>query len=153
VLKRRVDSKQLAPAEQLSDAERARRERERIADFHGIVDYKWAPDSHHVLFTLSGACTCSTWMRQRQAAAPAHPRRRSGYRSTTVPGGRYVSFVRDQNLWVIELASGVERQLTRDGAGCRAQRRGRIRRSGGDEPVERLLVGAGRLGDRLQALR
>src|ERR1700733_10757750 len=33
-LQLRVDSKKLAPAEQLSDAERARRERERAADFH-----------------------------------------------------------------------------------------------------------------------
>src|SRR5262249_41910527 len=53
-LKLRVDSKQLAPHEQLSTEERARRERERVADYHGIVDYKWAPDGRHVLFSLSG---------------------------------------------------------------------------------------------------
>ncbi|HWW19887.1 MAG TPA: S9 family peptidase, partial [Steroidobacteraceae bacterium] len=33
------------------------------------------------------------------------------------PRGRYVSFVRDQNLWVIDLTSGQERQLTTDGGG------------------------------------
>src|SRR4051812_31668960 len=54
-LKLRADSRQLMPVEQLSAAERSRRERERIADFHGIVDYKWAPDSRHVLFTLAGS--------------------------------------------------------------------------------------------------
>src|SRR5439155_16116994 len=31
------------------------------------------------------------------------------------PKGRYVSFVRQQNLYVVDLASGKERQLTRDG--------------------------------------
>jgi dipeptidyl-peptidase-4 len=31
------------------------------------------------------------------------------------PQGRYVSFVRDQNLFVIELSSGKEKQLTTDG--------------------------------------
>ena len=54
-LKLRVNSRQLVPAEQLSQVERARRERERTADYHGIVEYKWAPDSRHVLFTLAGS--------------------------------------------------------------------------------------------------
>jgi dipeptidyl-peptidase-4 len=31
------------------------------------------------------------------------------------PKGKYVSYVRDQNLWVIDLASGKARQLTNDG--------------------------------------
>src|SRR4029078_8145370 len=40
-----VDSRTLAPdGEQLSDAEKARRERARMAGQHGIVDYTWAPD-------------------------------------------------------------------------------------------------------------
>jgi dipeptidyl-peptidase-4 len=43
-LELRVDSTQLSPQEHLSDAERARRERERTADYRGIVDYAWAPD-------------------------------------------------------------------------------------------------------------
>jgi dipeptidyl-peptidase-4 len=119
VLKRRIDSKQLAPAEQLSDAERARRERERIADFHGIVDYKWAPDGHHVLFTLSGSLYLFDL--DATAANPLHQLTHGGapvLDPQLSPGGRYVSFVRDQNLWVIELASGVERQLTHDGGGA-----------------------------------
>ncbi len=33
------------------------------------------------------------------------------------PKGRYVSFVRNQNLFVIDLASGAEHQLTTDGKG------------------------------------
>ena len=53
-LEMRVNSAQLVPEEHLSDAERARRERERTADYRGILDYDWAPDGRHVLFTLGG---------------------------------------------------------------------------------------------------
>jgi len=117
-LKLRVDSKQLAPAEQLSAAERARRERERTADFHGIVDYKWAPDSHHVLFTLSG----SLYLYDLNAAGGAALRQLAHGGAAILdpqvsPGGRYVSFVRDQDLWIIELSTGLERRLTVDGGG------------------------------------
>ncbi len=117
-LKLRVDSKRLVPEEKLSAEERARRERERIADFHGIVDYKWAPDGHHVLFTLSGAL----YLFDLEARGEAALRQLTHGGAPVIdpqvsPGGHYVSFVRDQNLWVIELASGAERQLTRDGGG------------------------------------
>src|SRR5579863_3645938 len=50
-----VDSRLLQPAnEQLSDAEKARRERARIAGRHGIVDYQWSPDGKTLLFPLAG---------------------------------------------------------------------------------------------------
>jgi dipeptidyl-peptidase-4 len=118
-LKLRVDSKQLAPAEQVSAAELARRERERIAGYHGIVDYTWAPDSHHVLFTLSG----SLYMYDLDAGAGLALRQLTHGGSAVIdpqvsPGGHYVSFVRDQDLWVIDLRSGQERRLTADGGGA-----------------------------------
>jgi dipeptidyl-peptidase-4 len=117
-LKLRVNSKLLVPAEQLSAVERARRERERIADYHGIVDYKWAPDSRHVLFTLAG----SLYLCDLDAPAEASLRQLTQGGSAIIdpqvsPGGRYVSFVRDQDLWIIELSSGAERRLTFDGGG------------------------------------
>jgi dipeptidyl-peptidase 4 len=117
-LKLRVDSKRLVPEEKLSAQERARRERERIADFHGIVDYKWAPDGHHVLFTLSGALYLVDLEGKGDAALRQLTHGGAPVIDPQVsPGGHYVSFVRDQNLWVIELASGAERPLTRDGGG------------------------------------
>ncbi len=117
-LRMRVDSKRLAAVEQLSAAERSRRERERTADYHGIVDYEWAPDSRHVLFTLSG----NLYLADLAAPAGASPRQltRGGapiLDPQVSPRGRYVSFVRDQDLWVIDLASGSERRLTHDGGG------------------------------------
>jgi dipeptidyl-peptidase-4 len=114
----RVDSKKLAPSETLSEAERARRERERTADFHGIVNYDWAPDSHQVLFTLNGNlylydldAPAGTALRQLTHGA------QSILDAQVSPRGHYVSFVRDQNLWVIDLSTGAEHQLTTDGGG------------------------------------
>src|SRR5687767_10266868 len=50
-----VDADAILPGEEvLSDAEKARRERQRIAALSGIVDYQWAPDSRSLLFPLGG---------------------------------------------------------------------------------------------------
>jgi len=117
-LEMRVDSTRLVPEEHLSDAERARRERERTADFHGIVDYDWAPDGRRVLFTLGGSLYLYDLDAQpsgalRQLTPANHP----VIDPKVSPRGRYVSFVRDQDLWVIDLENGGERRLTRDGGG------------------------------------
>ncbi len=117
-LKLRVNSKQLVPAEQLSPVELARRERERTADYHGIVEYKWAPDSRHVLFTLAG----SLYLCDLDAPSERSLRQLTQGGAAVVdpqvsPRGGYVSFVRDQDLWLIELATGIERRLTFDGGG------------------------------------
>jgi len=117
-LKRRVDSKSLAPHEELSATERARRERERTADFHGILDYDWAPDSRHLLITLGG----NLYLYDLQVAGDSALRQLTHGAEPVIdphvsPRGRYVSFVRNQDLWVIELATGTERRLTRDGGG------------------------------------
>ena len=117
-LQMRVDSVRLAPKENLSDAERARRERERTADYHGIVDYDWAPDGRHVLFTLGG----NLYLYDLDVPADAALRRLTHTTQPVIdpqmsPRGRYVSFVRDQDLWVIDLEGGDERRLTADGGG------------------------------------
>ncbi len=50
-----LDSKKLVHGEeQLTDAEKARRERARVAGRHGFVDYTWAPDGKKLLFPLNG---------------------------------------------------------------------------------------------------
>lgn len=109
-----VDSKQLATGgEQLSDVEKARRERARMAGRHGIVDYSWSPDGRKLLFPLAGK------LYLLDVAAGAAPRElASGGEAIdpqVSPKGRYVSYLRDQNLWVIDLRDGQARALTRDG--------------------------------------
>src|SRR5690606_4292033 len=105
--------------EVLSDEEKARRERQRIAALSGIVDYHWAPDSRHLLFPLGG----ELYLYDLQGSGGAAVRKltRGGGFATdprVSPKGGYVSFVRGRNLWVVDLASGEEVQLTRDGGGA-----------------------------------
>jgi dipeptidyl-peptidase 4 len=115
-LEMRVDSTRLVPQEHLSDAERARRERERTADYHGIVDYDWAPDGRRVLFTLGGGLYLYDLDAPSDSALhQLTPANHPVIDPKVSPRGRYVSFVRDQDLWVIELEHGTERRLTTDG--------------------------------------
>ena len=146
-----VDSETLEPGgENLSDAEKARRERERIAALHGIVDYRWSPDGQRI--AVPAQWRFVSVRPRRQAGAPAHAR--CGCARSAVLAGRPLRFLR-------KLAEPVG-----DRSGCRqdhpadarrqghgAQRRSRIRRAGGNGPQQRLLVGAGRFADRVRALR
>jgi len=114
-----VDSSTLAPhGEELSDVEKARRERARIAGTHGIVEYQWSPDGRRLLFPLAGK------LYLYDLEAPA------GHAITTLdtagleavdpqvsPKGRYVSWVAVQDLWVVDLGGGKPRRLTHDGGG------------------------------------
>lgn len=107
----------LPGVELLSDEEKARRERQRTAAWSGIVDYHWAPDSRRLLFPLGG----ELYLYDLEAAPEAALRKlTSGQGFATdpkvSPRGGYVSFVRGRNLWVVELASGRELQLTFDGS-------------------------------------
>ncbi|MGO4221318.1 DPP IV N-terminal domain-containing protein [Lysobacter sp. TAF61] len=113
-----VDADDILPGEEvLSDAEKARRERQRIGAFSGIVDYQWAPDSKALLFPLGGELYLYDLARSGKAAVR---KLTSGEGFATDPKlspmGGFVSFVRDRNLWVIDLTSGKQAQLTRDGS-------------------------------------
>lgn len=104
----------LPGAEVLSDEEKARRERQRIAALTGIVEYQWAPDSRRLLFPLGGE------LYLYELATKAVRRLTNGEGFATdpkiSPKGGFVSFVRARNLWVIELATGRSIQLTFDGS-------------------------------------
>jgi dipeptidyl-peptidase-4 len=115
-----VDSRTLAGADKaLSADEVARRERQRTAALSGIVEYNFAPDSRHLLIPLNG----DLYVYDLGARTPAGAVRRltatEGYETDArfSPHSHYVSFVRDQNLYVIDLADGRERAVTRDGGG------------------------------------
>jgi len=112
-----VDSKKLEPrGEQLSDAEKARRERERTAGLRGIVSYQWSPDGKQLLFPINGKLYVYTLA--TPGAAPKLLDTGDNVIDPRIsPKGRYVSYVRDQNLWVIDLAGGEAKQLTHDGGG------------------------------------
>ena len=118
-----VDSKNLLPArEVLSAEEEARRERQRTAALRGIVEYEWAPDSHALLFPLGGDLYHYDLAKPANAAV----RRLTATDSYETdpqysPQGRYVSFIREQDLYAVEVATGVERRLTTGGGGLISQ--------------------------------
>ena len=109
---RLVDSKQLVPNESLSLEEKARRERARTASLSGILSYSWSPDGKQLLVPIAGDLYLVDVNKPDSARKVA-----SGnvLDPKISPRGRYVSYVRDQNLYIIDLATGQERQLTTDG--------------------------------------
>jgi dipeptidyl-peptidase-4 len=105
----------LGGAEELSEQELARRERLRIVGQRGIVSYQFSPDGEFLLFPLSGdlflyeILAGKTQQLTETDVGETDPK----FSST----GRYVSFIRDQNLFVIDLETGDERPITSDGGG------------------------------------
>ena len=113
-----VDARALVPdAGELSEAEKARRERMRISQ-RGVVEYSWDEQGRYILAPLEGDIylasrpapgqTGGTVRRLTETAADEIDAKVS-------PGGNFVSFVRDQNLYVLDLASGAETAITTDG--------------------------------------
>lgn len=109
-----VDSKKLGTGAELSEAEKMQRERARIADYKGIVSYDWSADGRSILVPLDGdlylAGIDGSAKRLTNSAT-------SELDGAVSPRGGFVSFVRDQNLFVHDLASGSERRVTSDGGG------------------------------------
>ena len=115
-----VDSRSLVANEgTLSPEEEARRERQRTVALAGIVDYQFSADSRLLLIPIAGDLFLYDLKAPR--AGPAVRRLTSTAAAETdarfSPRGRFVSFVREQNLYVIEVATGRETAVTREGAG------------------------------------
>jgi len=104
-----VDSKKFATGAELSEAERMQRERARIANLTGIVAYDWAPDGKQIVVPLDGdiylADLAGNVKRLTNTKA-------SELDATASANSRYVSFVRDNELYALDLATSKERKLT-----------------------------------------
>jgi dipeptidyl-peptidase-4 len=114
-----VDSSRLVPEERaLSAEEEQRRERQRISSLSGIVEYHFSADSRMLLVPLGGDLYVYD-LRAKPAAAVRRLTKTDSYETDArfSPRGRYVSFVRDQNLVVYDLTKNTERAITRDGRG------------------------------------
>lgn len=110
-----VDSSDLLGGEDevLSEVEKARRERQRITA-SGIVDYHYSKDGKSLLFPLGGDLYVlpigGTVKRLTETEAFETDAKFS-------PEATYVSFIRDQNLFIVNVDTGAETQLTSDGGG------------------------------------
>jgi dipeptidyl-peptidase-4 len=108
-----VDSKKIGSGGAISEEEKMRRERARIAGTKGITEYGWAPDSKSILVPIDGDLYLATF--------DGNVRRLTNTAATEIDPkvsetGSYLSFLRDQNLFVMHAASGQQRALTTDGA-------------------------------------
>jgi len=111
-----VDSRAFGGDENLSAEEAARRERQRTASLRGIVDYEFSSDGARLLVPLSG----DLYVYEFKARTKVRRLTTTQAYETDArfsPLGNFVSFVRDQNLHVIDLRTGKQRALTSDGAG------------------------------------
>ncbi|WP_445426691.1 DPP IV N-terminal domain-containing protein [Alishewanella sp. HL-SH06] len=104
----------ISGAETLSDEEKARRERLRLFA-SGIVSYSWSKSSDALLFPLNGDLYYYQLASNKAKKLTNTPEFETD--ATISPTGRYVAFIREQNLFVQEIATGKETQLTFDGGG------------------------------------
>ena len=108
-----LDGKQLAPAgRQLSEAEKARRERAGVAT-RGVVDYAWDSLGKVILAPVEG----DLWIYDVTAKQARQLTRSPGDEidAKISPRGGFVSYVRDDNLYLTPTAGGSERALTEGG--------------------------------------
>ncbi|MGL4474844.1 MAG: DPP IV N-terminal domain-containing protein [Shewanella sp.] len=101
----------LLKANELSDEEKARRERQRIYGA-GIMEYDWSSDGKSVLIPSAG----NLYLYQVNTEQ-LQPLAITGFATDAKvsPQGKFVSYIKDQNLFIYELATNSERQLTFDG--------------------------------------
>lgn len=107
-----VDSGLLEPVEvELSEAEKALRERKRIAGRSGILDYSWGT-ADTILVPLGGDLHLVTLGAEGPATRQLTATESFEYDARLSPGGRYASFIRDGALHAIDLSSGTETRLS-----------------------------------------
>lgn len=110
-----IDARALVPdAGELSEAEKARRERMRISQ-RGVVEYSWDQQGRYILAPLEG----DIFLAEREGGAI---RRLTETEADEIdakvsPRGNFVSFVRDQDLVVLALDGDRETAITTDGEG------------------------------------
>ncbi|WP_406667139.1 S9 family peptidase [Gallaecimonas sp. GXIMD1310] len=101
-------------SENLSDEEKARRERQRLFA-SGIVEYHWSHNGKALLFPLAGDLyyyDLTTHKARQLTQTDAFE-----LDAKFSPDDKKIAFIRDQNIIVLDLATGKEQALTRDGHG------------------------------------
>jgi dipeptidyl-peptidase-4 len=108
-----VDSTKLGTGAALTEEERMQRERARIGSLKGIVAYEWAPDGKSLIVPLDGdVYLASLDGNVRRLTTTKEPE----LDSTVSETGRYVSFVRDKALHVLDVASGTDKRISPGGS-------------------------------------
>ncbi len=107
-----VDSALLEPETvTLSEEETALRERQRIAGTRGIVSYQWGT-ADTILVPLGGDLHLVTLGADGPSVRQLTDTDAFEYDAKLSPGGGYASFIRDEAVWAVALATGAEMRLT-----------------------------------------
>ncbi len=100
---------------ELSEEEQARRERARMAGLRGIVEYRWSGDGRFLIFPLGGDIHLLDLAEEAPEVRQVTENEAADIDPQVSPDGRFVAFVRERNLWLAEIETGEEQQLTDDG--------------------------------------
>lgn len=98
--------------EQLSPEERARRERQRTAGARGFASFQIFPDASKLLIPYSG----KLYVFQRGDRSVTELKTGPGVLDPKIsPDGQWIGYVRDHDVYVLELATNTERRVTTGG--------------------------------------
>jgi dipeptidyl-peptidase-4 len=100
--------------EELSDEEKARRERMRLSGT-GIVTYEWSKDGTALIFPLAGNLYYFKLSAKKALQLLDTPEFETDFKLS--PKGNYVSYVRNQDLYIKHIKNNLETRLTHDGQG------------------------------------
>jgi len=98
----------------ISDEEKARRERQRTAALSGVIDYHWDEKGEQILIPAGGALYLADAATGKVRKLDVKP---GATDAKVSPTGRFASYVRDQNLYVVGLADSAEQAITTAGKG------------------------------------
>lgn len=101
--------------EELSDEEKARRERRREFGT-GIMEYQWSSDGKALLFPLAG----DAWYYPMGSDKAQQILETEAFETDIKisPKNTFISFIREQNLFLKNITTGKETQVTTDGGGA-----------------------------------
>ena len=113
--KKLLDSKSIEPKSfELSEDEKARRERQRISSI-GITSYQWDDDGKRILIPIAGDIYLFNIEAKKTRRITNTPAFETDAKIS--PKGNYVSFIREQNLVLFSLPENREILVTKSGSG------------------------------------
>lgn len=109
-----VDSRLLEPEDvALSEQEKALRERQRTAGQTGILSYDWG-SADTILVPIGGDLHLVEFTNGEASSRQLTQTDAFEFDAKVSPNGNYVSFIRDNALFVIDLVTGIETQVSPD---------------------------------------
>ena len=111
-----VDSEKVGSGRELSEDEKMQRERARVGNLSGIIDYEWTSNGKAILVPLDGDLYLASLDGEVVQVTDTEE---SELNPALSPQGNYISFVRDRQLWVGEVMGEAAPITPKEGADIR----------------------------------